>query len=163
MKRGSPRRGADEGTTSVEVAFVMGAFLLVLFGVMEFAIDLWIWNSMMHAVEQGGRCAMAFYQSPTNQKNTTCENLWTSSTSIPVDTCGSSTAQSLQSFVQNYLPGSSSGYVLSHTCMAAASPLPARMTISASYTIGSMSVPGVTTTGRIPGLTLTTQATVPLN
>jgi hypothetical protein len=37
------------------------------------------------------------------------------------------------------------------------------MTITASYTVGSMSVPGATGVGVIPGFTLTTQATVPLN
>jgi hypothetical protein len=38
------------------------------------------------------------------------------------------------------------------------------MTITASYTVGSMSVPGATgVVGLVPGFTLTTQATVPLN
>ena len=137
----------EDGATSVEVAISVGAFLLILLGVLEFAIDMWIWNSMTMAVQQGGRTAMVYYQTPTNQ-STSCDDAWTGQ---------------VQTVVQSYLPGNSANYTLGHSCTAAASPVPALMTITASYTVGSMSMPGATGTGLIPGFTLTTQATVPLN
>jgi Flp pilus assembly protein TadG len=137
----------EQGATTVEVAIAVGAFLLILLGVLEFAIDMWIWNSMTMAVQQGGRKAMVYYQTPTNQ-STSCEDAWTGQ---------------VQTVVQSYLPGNSANYTLGYTCTAAASPLPALLTITASYTVGSMSVPGATGAGLIPGFTLTTQATVPLN
>ena len=140
-------RRDEEGATSVEVAVCVGAFLLILLGVLEFAIDMWIWNSMTAAVQQGGRTAMVYYQTPTNQ-STTCDDAWTGQ---------------VQSVVQSYLPGNSANYTLGHSCTAAASPVPRLMTITASYTVGSMSVPAATGVGIIPGFTLTTQATVPLN
>ena len=137
----------EAGTTTVEVVLAIGAFLLILLGVLEFAIDMWIWNSMTMAVQQGGRTAMVYYQTPTNQ-STSCDDAWTGQ---------------VQTVVQSYLLGSSANYTLGHTCTAAASPVPRLMTITASYTVGSMSVPGATGAGLIPGFTLTTQATVPLN
>ena len=137
----------EAGTTTVEVVLAIGAFLLILLGVLEFAIDMWIWNSMTMAVQQGGRKAMVYYQTPTNQ-GTSCDDAWTGQ---------------VQTVVQSYLPGSSANYTLGHTCTAAASPVPRLMTITASYTVGSMSVPGATGAGLIPGFTLRTQATVPLN
>ena len=136
----------EQGATTVEVAIAVGAFLLILLGVLEFAIDMWIWNSMTMAVQQGGRKAMVYYQTPTNQ-GTSCDDAWTGQ---------------VQTVVQSYLPGSSANYTLGHTCTAAASPVPALLTITASYTVGSMSVPGATGAGLIPCFTLTTQATVPL-
>ena len=138
----------EGGATSVEVAISVGAFLLILLGVLEFAIDMWIWNSMTMAVQQGGRTAMVYYQTPTNQ-STTCDDAW---------------SNQVQTVVQSYLPGNSANYTLTHSCTAAASPVPRLMTITASYTVGSMSVPGATgVVGLVPGFTLTTQASVPLN
>jgi Flp pilus assembly protein TadG len=137
----------EQGTTTVEVAIALGAFLLILLGVLEFAIDMWIWNSMTMAVQQGGRAAMVYYQTPTNQ-GTNCADAWTNQ---------------VQSVVQTYLPGNSANYTLGHTCsIQSLSPVFALMTITASYTVGSISVPGVGGAGLIPGFTLTTRATVPL-
>jgi Flp pilus assembly protein TadG len=146
MRRLAQWHRDETGATSVEVSLVICVFLLMLLGIMEFAIDMWIWNSMTMAVQQGGRAAMVYYQTPTN-RGTTCDNAWTNQ---------------VQSVVQSYLPGGVS-ISLSHGCTTAASPVPALMTVTASYTIGSISVPGVTTAALIPGFTLTTQATVPLN
>ena len=109
----------EQGATSVEVAIAVGAFLLILLGVLEFAIDMWIWNSMTMAVQQGGRTAMVYYQTPTNQ-NTSCDDAWTGQ---------------VQTVVQSYLPGSSAHYTLGHTCTAAASPVPAFLKITANLTV----------------------------
>jgi len=140
----------DRGATSVEVAISVGAFLLILLGVLEFAIDMWIWNSMTTAVQEGARAAMVYCSNPNNSG--TCSGCSGQLTSGALYT-------SVQSSIQ--LPANVSSATLS--CTAAASPVPALMTITASYTVGSMSVPGATMTGLIPGFTLTTQATVPLN
>ncbi len=122
----------EAGTTTVEVVLAIGAFLLILLGVLEFAIDMWIWNSMTMAVQQGGRAAMVYYRKPTNQ-GTNCADAWTNQ---------------VQSVVQTYLLGNSANYTLSHNCnIQSLSPLFALMTGGA---------------GLIPGFTLTTQATVPL-
>lgn len=147
MKALTHWRRNEDGATSIEVAIAVGAFLLILLGVLEFAVDMWIWNGMTMAVQQGGRTAMVYYQTPTNQ-STSCDDAWTGQ---------------VQTVVQSYLPGNSAHYTLTHSCTAAASPVPRLMTITASYTVGSMSVPGATGSGLIPGFTLTTQATVPLN
>ena len=147
MRRLAQWHRNEDGATSVEMAVAVGAFLLILLAVLEFAIDMWVWNSMTMAVQQGGRTAMVYYQTPTN-RSTTCDDAWTGQ---------------VQTVVQSYLPGNSANYTLGHTCTAAASLVPALMTITASYKAGSMSVPGAAMTGLIPGFTLTTQATVPLN
>jgi len=138
----------EGGATSVEVAISVGAFLLILLGVLEFAIDMWIWNSITMAVQEGGRVATVYYQTQTNQ-GTTCADAWTNQ---------------VQSVVQSYLPGNSANYTLSHNCAIQASlpPVFALMTITASCTVGALSVPGATATGLIPGFTVTTQTTVPL-
>jgi hypothetical protein len=87
--------------------------------------------------------------SDADHRSTTCDDAWTNH---------------VQTVVQSYLPGNSANYTLTHSCAAAASPVPRLMTITASYTVGSMSVPGATgVVGLVPGFTLTTQATVPLN
>ena len=140
----------EAGTTTVEVVLAIGAFLLILLGVLEFAIDMWIWNSMTMAVQQGGRAAMVYCQDPTHQ----------SAACNIADPCGNA---GLTSYVTSaiQLPANVPAATLS--CTAAASPVPALLTITASYTVGSMSVPGATGAGLIPGFTLTTHATVPLN
>jgi Flp pilus assembly protein TadG len=127
----------EAGGTSVEVAVSVGAFLLILLGILEFAVSMWIWNSMTMAVQQGGRAAMVYAQTPANRTATICDDAWTNQ---------------VQSLVQSNLPSGVS-ITPSHSCTAAASPVPALMTITASYTVA----------GLIPGFTLTTQATVPLN
>lgn len=146
-ERRPQRRAKDEGATTVEVAFVMSIFLVVLFGIIEFAVDLWIWQGMMLGVEQGGRAAMVYCQNPNNK-------------AACVNPCGSG----LTSYVQSAASLPANASLQTPTCIAAASPIPAKMTIKATYTVGSLSFPGIGgNSWGIPGFTLTTQATVPLN
>ena len=59
------RRAAEAGSAAVEAAFIMSALLLAVVGSMEFARALWIYNTMLVAVEQAGRYAMAYYHRPS--------------------------------------------------------------------------------------------------
>jgi Flp pilus assembly protein TadG len=54
------RRGADAGSAAVEGAIIMSTLLLAVVGTVEFARALWTYNTMLLAVEQAGRYAMAY-------------------------------------------------------------------------------------------------------
>lgn len=53
-------RRADEGGAAVEAAVVITVLLLLLVGSIEFAQALWTYNTMLLAVEEAGRYAMAY-------------------------------------------------------------------------------------------------------
>ena len=59
------RRATEAGSAAVEAAFIMSALLLAVVGSVEFARALWIYNTMLIAVEQAGRYAMAYYHRPS--------------------------------------------------------------------------------------------------
>jgi Flp pilus assembly protein TadG len=52
------RRGWDEGSTAVEAAIVFSLFFTLIFGIVEFGMALWQWNTMQLAVLEAGRYAM---------------------------------------------------------------------------------------------------------
>ncbi len=54
------RRRADAGSAAVEGAIIMSTLLLAVVGTVEFARALWTYNTMLLAVEQAGRYAMAY-------------------------------------------------------------------------------------------------------
>jgi Flp pilus assembly protein TadG len=58
------RRAAEAGSAAVEAAFIMSVLLLAVVGAVEFARALWIYNTMLIAVEQAGRYAMAYNHRP---------------------------------------------------------------------------------------------------
>jgi len=58
MRGKSSRRGWDEGGTAVEAAIVLSVLLALVFGIIEFGMALWQWNTMELAVLQAGRYAM---------------------------------------------------------------------------------------------------------
>ena len=58
------RRAAEAGSSAVEAAFIMSVLPLALVGAVEFARALWIYNTMLIAVEQAGRYAMAYNHRP---------------------------------------------------------------------------------------------------
>jgi len=62
-RRGS-RCEADAGTAAVEAALIMPVLLCAVVGSAEFARALWTYNTMLLAVEQGGRYAMAYNHRP---------------------------------------------------------------------------------------------------
>ena len=59
-----PMLGSEDGAVAVEAAIVMSAFLVLILGLIEFAQVFWIWNTMMLALEEGGRYAMVYNQGP---------------------------------------------------------------------------------------------------
>jgi Flp pilus assembly protein TadG len=58
MRWKSPRRGWDEGATAVETAITFSVLLMLVFGILEFGLVLWQWNTMELVVLQEGRNAM---------------------------------------------------------------------------------------------------------
>jgi hypothetical protein len=52
------RRGWDEGSTAVEAAIVFSLLFTLIFGIAEFGMALWQWNTMQLVVLQEGRSAM---------------------------------------------------------------------------------------------------------
>ena len=58
MYRNSRKSRWNDGSTVVEAALTLSAFMLLFFGIIEFGYALWQWNTMMLAVQQAGRWAM---------------------------------------------------------------------------------------------------------
>ena len=58
MRSKELRRGWDEGSTAVEAAIVFPLFFTLIFGIVEFGMALWQWNTMQLVVLQEGRSAM---------------------------------------------------------------------------------------------------------
>jgi Flp pilus assembly protein TadG len=58
MRWKSPRRGWDEGATAVEAAITFSLLFTLVFGIIEFGMALWQWNTMELVVLQEGRNAM---------------------------------------------------------------------------------------------------------
>jgi Flp pilus assembly protein TadG len=54
------RRATDAGSAAVEAALIISALLLAVVGGVEFARALWVYNTMLIAVEQAGRFAMGY-------------------------------------------------------------------------------------------------------
>lgn len=58
MRQGSVRRSSERGQTLVEFALVVMIFLVVMFGLVEFARALWTWNTIVQATRAGARFAV---------------------------------------------------------------------------------------------------------
>jgi TadE-like protein len=58
------RRGWDDGSTAVEAAVVFPLLFALIFGIVEFGMALWQWNTMELAVLEAGRYAMINNASP---------------------------------------------------------------------------------------------------
>jgi len=54
----SPWRGWDEGSTAVEAAIIFSILFKLIFGIVDFGMALWQWNTMQLVVLQEGRSAM---------------------------------------------------------------------------------------------------------
>jgi Flp pilus assembly protein TadG len=64
MRDGRRLRGSEEGATAVESAIVLSAFVLLIFGIVQFGQVFWIYNTMMLAVEEAARYAMVYNSGP---------------------------------------------------------------------------------------------------
>jgi Flp pilus assembly protein TadG len=60
-----PKRRWDDGSTTVEAAFILPVLFLMIFGIIKFGTAFWQWNTMLLAVEQAGRYVMV--------NNTSCD------------------------------------------------------------------------------------------
>lgn len=62
---GRPRQ-SQRGQTLVEFALVVMVFLVVMFGLLEFARALWTWNTIVQATRAGARFAVVETPNPAN-------------------------------------------------------------------------------------------------
>jgi Flp pilus assembly protein TadG len=60
------RLGWDEGSTAVEAAITLSLLSTLIFGIFDFGMALWQWNTMQTAVLHAGRYAMVNNAYPTN-------------------------------------------------------------------------------------------------
>ena len=59
MTRNRPvRRGWDEGATAVELALILSLLMMLMVGIIEFAVGFWRWNTMLVVVHDVGRYVM---------------------------------------------------------------------------------------------------------
>ena len=72
---GRRRRGSEEGAAAAETAIILSAFTLVIFGIVQFALVFWTWNTMMLALEEAGRYAMVYNQGPPSSCSATPKTL----------------------------------------------------------------------------------------
>ena len=52
------RRSRDDGAVAVEAALAISILVVLIFGIVEFGMALWSWNTMVLAVEDAGRYVM---------------------------------------------------------------------------------------------------------
>jgi Flp pilus assembly protein TadG len=126
-------RDLDEGVAVIEAALVLPILFLFVFGIIEFGMALWQWNTMLRAVEQAGRYVMVNNAS-----------------------CGVSCAETQ---MQSVLSGASvcTTPTSGQMCVSAttSSGTPSTMTLSAAYSLNFLSL--------FQPFTITTQGTVPLD
>jgi Flp pilus assembly protein TadG len=141
------RRGGDDGATAVETALIISVLIFLIFGIIEFGMALWAWNTMVLAVEDAGRYVMINNAFPTNPPG--C-----------VGTLESCAVNQMQATLAT-APGA-----VSTTCTT---PAADQICLSASTTAGSPSTMKLTAAygfkviGLSPTYTLTSEATFPLN
>src|SRR6266481_4661475 len=142
MLRRNPRRGWEEGATAVEGALIIGVLVLLIFGIIEFGMTLWNWNTMVLAVEDAGRYVMVKYASGSSSCDTTCavgqmQAILATAPGTVSTTCTTPTADQI--------------------CLSASTTAgtPSLMTLTAAY--------GFKVIGLSPTYTLTSQGTFPLD
>src|SRR5438445_6341480 len=65
MARKPKQRGWEEGATAVEAALVSSVLIFLTFGIIEFGMALWAWNTMGLAVQDAGRYVMINNATPS--------------------------------------------------------------------------------------------------
>jgi Flp pilus assembly protein TadG len=135
-----PARGWDEGATAVEAALIISVLVFLIYGIIEFGITLWNWNTMVLAVGDAGRYVMVKYASGSSC-DTTCAvgQMQTTLATAPgavSTTCTTPNADQI--------------------CLSASTTAgtPSTMTLTAAY--------GFKVIGLSPTYTLTSAATFPL-
>jgi Flp pilus assembly protein TadG len=140
MRGKSPRRGWDEGATAVEAAITFSLLFSLIFGIADFGMALWQWNTMELAVLQAGRYAMV-----NNGTITTATAEAQMQVVLPSATVSCPLPSS---------PAAGTWYICAATQNTGTSP-PQTMTLSASY--------GYNIIGFVGPFKATSQATVPLD
>ena len=141
MRRIHRLRGSDEGATAVESALTISVLVFLIFGIIEFGMALWNWNTMVLAVEDAGRYVMVNNATPsaTLEANAVSQMQTTLATAPGTvsTTCTTPTADQI--------------------CLSASTTAgtPSTMTLTAAY--------GFKVIGLSPTYTLTSQATFPLD
>lgn len=124
----------DKGASTVELAITLNLLLLLIFGIVEFGTALWQWNTMQLAVEQAGRYVMINNACDTSCAETEMQNVLTSASVCTAPTAG-------------------------QICVSATGPTasnPPTMTLTAAYNFNLVAP-------IIPSVTMTSQATLPLD
>src|SRR5205809_4996154 len=67
MREKNSLLSSEEGATAVEAAVVISVLMFLIFGIVEFGMALWAWNTMGLAVQDAGRYAMINNASATVQ------------------------------------------------------------------------------------------------
>ena len=136
-----PRRrtpyGWEEGATAVEGALIISVFIFLIYGIIEFGITLWNWNTMVLAVGDAGRYAMVKYASGSS-----CDT-----------TCAVNQMQATLATAPGTVSTTCTTPVADQICLSA-STTPSTMTLTAAY--------GFKIIGLSPTYTLTSAATFPL-
>jgi Flp pilus assembly protein TadG len=148
MLRKTPRRGWDEGSTAVETAIVIAVLCTLIFGILEFGMALWQWNTMLLAVQQAGRYAMI--NNATITTTTAEQQIWNYITGT---TSGTPSVCTLTKGSIN--PPKAGNFCVYASTAAGASPAPSTMTLTAVYAYDVLGLTGTFPVG--------SQGTVPLD
>jgi Flp pilus assembly protein TadG len=132
---------SEEGATAVEAALIISVFIFLIFGILEFGMALWNWNTMQLAVQDAGRYVMVQY-SGGGSCSTSCavnkmQNSLVTAPGTVATTCTTPTADQI--------------------CLSASTTAgtPSTMTLTAAY--------GFNVIGLSPTYVLSSQATFPLD
>ena len=100
-------RRCEQGATATEMALVLLAFIILVFGMIEFAVAYWTLHTMLLALEEVGRFAMVNNSTiTTNTAEQFVCNVLTGSTSsctnpAPGSSCGATAGQYCVNAVQS--------------------------------------------------------------
>jgi Flp pilus assembly protein TadG len=141
-------RDADDGATAVEAGVVILVLVTLMVGSMEYGRAFWTWNTMVLAVQEGGRYAMVY--NPTSYSSGPPAASCPSAGTVTLANCAVARAN-------EYLSAYGTPSV-SVSCTAGCSGTPTSMTLSATYTFNFI-LPAFLPYGPI---TLSSQVTVPL-
>jgi Flp pilus assembly protein TadG len=123
----------------VETALIISVLVFLIFGIVEFGMALWNWNTMVLAVEDAGRYVML---------NNTCST-----------SCAVSQMQTTLATAPGTVSTTCTTPAADQICLSASTPspqtTPPTMTLTAAY--------GFKVIGLSPTYTLTSEATFPLD
>src|ERR1700730_10174939 len=140
MPRRNLRRGWEEGATAVEGALIISVLVFLIFGIIEFGMTLWNWNTMVLAVGDAGRYVMVKYASGSS-----CDT-----------TCAVGQMQATLATAPGTVSTTCTTPNADQICLSASTTAgtPSTMTLTAAY--------GFKVIGLSPTYTLTSAATFPL-